>query len=102
MTKISPASLTATVDSAADLLARNLPQQEEFNVTVKIARLLLVAISNTFCSKTFKYIVFCHNNVLLFLCFFLLLFTVLLSTITRKKCIPDVTFLRDSESSLHP
>ena len=42
-------------------------------------------ISNTLCSKTFKQIVFRHNNVLLFLCFWLLLFSLLLLTITRKK-----------------
>ena len=44
-------------------------------VTVKLAGLLPVVISNTYCSKTFKLIVFCQNNVLLFLSFFLLLFS---------------------------
>ena len=32
-TESSPASLTATLDGAADLTARNLPQREEFHAT---------------------------------------------------------------------
>ena len=48
------------------------------NATIKLAGLLLVVISNTFFSKTFKLIVFCHNNMLLSLCFFLLLFSCVL------------------------
>ena len=43
-------------------------------VTVKLAGLFSVVISNNFCIKTSNQIVFCHNNVLLLLCFFLLLF----------------------------
>ena len=54
-TESSPASLTATVDGAAYLTARNLPQLEE--AIIKLAGLLLVVISNTFFSKTFKLIV---------------------------------------------
>ena len=44
------------------------------DATVKLAELLLVVISNSFCSKTFKWSVFCCNNVVLFLSFVLLLF----------------------------
>ena len=33
MTKSNPASLTATIDGAGDLPARNLPQHEEFHAT---------------------------------------------------------------------
>ena len=45
-TKSSHASLTATVDSAADLPARNLPQREDIpcDAAVKLAGLLLVVI----------------------------------------------------------
>ena len=42
---------------------------------IKLSGLFLVVISNTFCCKTFKEIVFCHNEVLLYLYFFLLLFS---------------------------
>ena len=46
-----------------------------FTVTVKLVGLLFVVISYTFCSKTFKQNVFCHNKMLLFLCFFISLFS---------------------------
>ena len=71
-------------------------------VTFKLAGLFPVVISNSFCSKTCKESVFGHYNVLLFHCFFLLLFSLLLLTIIHKKGIPNVVFLCDFESSLHP
>ena len=70
-TESSPTSLTATVDCAANLPAGGIP----YDATIKLAGLLPIVNSNTFCSKTCKMIVFCHIYVLLFHCFFLLLFS---------------------------
>ena len=66
------------------------------SVAFKLAGLLSIVISNTLCSKTFKLMFFSHNNLLLFLCFYLLLLT-----ITRREDISNIAFLCDYDSSLH-
>ena len=107
MTKSSPISLTATVAGTADLQARNLIQREKFHATPlsslpnffwswfrthSVVKSLNKLFSGTITGCCFPVSSCCIFSSAFFLS----------SALTRKEDISNVTFLCDSESSLHP